>query len=78
LAITPGGQPVWAQTADRSFGRARFIPQSNDEHEHAGARLTCHEQEIARFVAPNLAELVETLDLPAFCEPDRGVVLSWT
>jgi hypothetical protein len=47
-----------AQTIPRTDGNSTY-----DEHEHAGARLTCHEQVIPRFVAPNLAELAKTLDL---------------
>jgi hypothetical protein len=38
-----------AQTIPRADGNGTY-----DEHEHAGARLTCHEQEIARFVAMHL------------------------
>jgi hypothetical protein len=69
-----GKELAWSLFDDRHH-MTQTIPRADghgtyDEHEHAGARLTCHEQEIARFVAPNLAKLAETLDLlrPEFWE----------
>jgi hypothetical protein len=47
-----------AQTVPSADGN-----RARDEHEHAGASFPGHNQEIARFVALNLAEPAETLDL---------------
>jgi hypothetical protein len=69
-----GKELAWSLFDDRHH-MAQTIPRADgngtyDEHEHAGAPFPCHKQEIARFEAPNLAELAETLDLlqPEFWE----------
>jgi hypothetical protein len=62
-----GKELAWPFLDDREH-MAQTVPSADgnrarDEHEHAGASFPGHNQEIAYFVALNLAEPAETLDL---------------